>query len=193
MERFKNSLMTFSANKITKYLVKMFFTLILIMVTYGSHESLGAGLDELEATFCIPIQAPNIVYTSEVDTFSEQKLIDYLVELNVKYPHIVLAQAKLETNNFTSDIFRENHNLFGMKEASVRAHTALGTKRGHAYYSTWRQSVLDYALYQTAYMSDYKSETAYFTALGKSYAEDKHYVALIKHIIRKAKLKEVFV
>ncbi len=46
--------------------------------------------------------------------FSEPKLKEYILDLNIRFPHIVMAQAKVETGHFTSPIFRENNNLFGM-------------------------------------------------------------------------------
>ena len=48
------------------------------------------------------------------EPFSEEKMIALMKELNMKFPHIALAQSKIETNNFKSKIFKENHNLFGM-------------------------------------------------------------------------------
>lgn len=124
--------------------------------------------------------------------FSEDKLIELLKDLNVKYPHIVLAQAKLETGHFKSKIFNENNNLFGMKEARVRIHTAKGTKNNHAYYDNWVESVYDYAFYQSTYHSDKKNEKQYYKGLDKSYAESKNYSDALKRIIEREKLDEVF-
>lgn len=124
--------------------------------------------------------------------FSEEKLIQMLKDLNVKFPHIVLAQAKLETGHFKSNIFNENHNLFGMKEARVRIHTAKGTKHNHAYYDSWQESVYDYAFYQSTYHSDKKNERQYYRALDKSYAESENYSGALKTIIERENLKELF-
>ena len=41
-------------------------------------------------------------------TFSEKALIELIKDCNMKYPHIVLAQAQLESGNFSSRIFKEN-------------------------------------------------------------------------------------
>ena len=51
------------------------------------------------------------------EPFSEDALITLFKECNIRYPHIVLAQAKLESGNFTSKVFRQNHNMFGMRKA----------------------------------------------------------------------------
>lgn len=132
----------------------------------------------------------NIVETE--NEFSEEKLIQMLKDLNVKFPHIVLAQAKLETGHFKSKIFNENHNLFGMKEAKVRIHTAKGTQNNHAYYEDWKESVYDYAFYQSTYHSDKKNERQYYKALDKSYAESKNYSEALKNIIERENLYELF-
>lgn len=126
------------------------------------------------------------------DDFTEEKLITLLKVLNVKYPHIVLAQGKLESNNFTSKIFRENHNLFGMKQARVRVNTAGGTQYGHAYYESWRASVLDYAFYQCRYLGGIQSEEGYYQYLGQEYAEDGGYADKLKSMVNKNNLKSKF-
>jgi len=127
-----------------------------------------------------------------LNDFSEDKLIDILVSLNIKFPHIVLAQAKLESGNYSSKIFKENHNLFGMKEARVRIHTSKGTQFNHAYYSHWRESVYDYAFYQCRYLSTLHTEDEYYTYLSKSYAEATNYVNILKSMVIKEKLKDKF-
>jgi len=123
--------------------------------------------------------------------FSEEKLVRKLKELNIKYPHIVLAQAKLESNNYSSRIFIENNNLFGMKEARVRVNLAKGTQHKHAYYNTWQESVLDYAFWMSTYGSKCKTEQQYYNLLN-GYAEDTNYQAKLKNIISKNNLKELF-
>lgn len=123
----------------------------------------------------------------EQDKFTEQKLKDYLTELNVKFPHIVYAQAVLESGNFTSQIFKNNNNLFGMKQAHRRATTNAGTEMGHAVYHHWRESVLDYALYQCAFLSNIHSEETYYQYLKENYAEAPQYAARVKNLAEDAK------
>lgn len=113
-------------------------------------------------------------YVAEPKDFDEEKLARYLVELNVAHPEIVFAQAVVESGNFKSKIFQENNNMFGMKEARVRSHTALGTNRGHAVYRNWKECVIDYALYQSRYLPKL-SRKEYLEYLGARYAEDPGY------------------
>jgi uncharacterized FlgJ-related protein len=103
-----------------------------------------------------------------------------------------MAQAIVESNLGKSLLFRTNYNLFGMKEAKQRLTNAIGTEHNHAFYNTWRESVIDYALYQASYMSNL-NETQYFQALDASYAEaGKAYSIALKNIIKKHNLKSKF-
>jgi flagellum-specific peptidoglycan hydrolase FlgJ len=113
-------------------------------------------------------------------------------ELDVKYPYIVLAQSILETGHWTSIVFKENHNLFGMKMANKRIKTAKGTQLNHAYYNNWQESVYDYAFYQCRYLSKINSEQEYYDALDATYAEAFKYSEKLKEIIKNEKLKEIF-
>ena len=121
------------------------------------------------------------VVASEDTKFSPQLLKNYIKQLNIRHADIVYAQAMLETGNFTSDVFKESHNLFGMKQARQRPCTALETSRGHAKYSSWRQSVLDYAMFSAKYLST-KGREEYFAYLSENYAEDKSYVNKLRKL-----------
>ena len=137
-------------------------------------------------------QEDKLIVIREYNEFSENKLIDKITELNFRYPHIILAQAKLESGHFKSTIFLENNNMFGMKEAKLRANLAKGTNRGHAYYETWQESVIDYALYYSSYLRSINTEGEYFEYLRQNYAEDPTYVQRLKQIISKQELKSKF-
>lgn len=129
-------------------------------------------------------EGEKISLIQETDPFSPEKLTEYLEELNVQHTDIVMAQAQLETNTFTSRIFQENNNLFGMKVAKVRPTTNQGEQYNHAYYRHWRESVLDYAMYQARYLSGL-SRYEYLQYLGKYYAEDSNYVNKISYLSKK--------
>lgn len=129
---------------------------------------------------------------AEKNKFTKEKLVNELKRLNIKHPHIVMAQSIIETGYWKSKIFKENNNLFGMREAKVRINTALGTQNSHAYYETWRESVYDYAFYSCRYLSGVRTENEYYAYLGKNYAEDPNYVKALKSIVEKEHLKELF-
>lgn len=121
--------------------------------------------------------------------FSKDELKNYLQDMNVKYPDIVLAQAEIETGHFTSTIFKENNNLFGLKEAKLRPTTAIGTNNNHAYYNNWRESVQDYCLYQASHLKEIKTKEEYLQYLEQNYAEDTNYVNKIKKILSLHEIK----
>jgi len=134
----------------------------------------------------------NILIVEDLNDFEQEKLIEKLSGLNFKFPHIVLAQSILETGHYESKIFKENHNLFGMKEARVRLNLAEGTQYGHAYYNNWEESIMDYALWYSTYAYKCKTEKQLYKLLDKQYAEADAYVSSLQHIIKINNLKEKF-
>lgn len=139
-----------------------------------------------------PAETELVILESEEEQFSQEALVEELKRLNVRFPHIILAQAILETGYYDSRVFKENNNLFGMKEARARATTAKGTQLGHAYYDHWKESVTDYALYQAAYLNKLRTETRYLNYLDRNYAEAKNYDQALQQIIERHQLKELF-
>jgi hypothetical protein len=87
----------------------------------------------------------------DIKPFSIDNLKAEINKLGIVYPDIVLAQAKWESTHFTSEIFYDNNNLFGMKLAKIRPTTAIGKHKlhgNHAAYNNWQDSVKDYKLWQ---------------------------------------------
>ena len=126
---------------------------------------------------------PKPKYIPKLDsTFSQEALVEYVYSLNVRFPHIILAQAHLESGKFTSRIFVNNNNLFGMRQARLRPTTNKGSRNGFAKYDHWRDSVMDYILYYAVYMHRFKTEEAYYAYLDGSYADNPHYSKLIRKI-----------
>lgn len=122
---------------------------------------------------------------ADAEEFSPEALLAYMKELKIKYPETVLAQAVLETGNFTSDIFKENHNLFGMKVAGSRPTSAIGTNRNHAKYRNWKESVMDYALFQSFIIAKLPSnnKTEYRSYIQKFYSTTSDYLVRIDNAI----------
>jgi len=133
-----------------------------------------------------------LIVLREVNKFSEERLVDEIAGLNFRFPHIVLAQAKLESNNFRSYLFKENNNMFGMKLASSRLTIANGEEHGYASYESWSESLMDYALYYSSYLRNVKTEREYYQFLSKFYAEDVAYVSKIQNLIKNEQLKSKF-
>lgn len=134
----------------------------------------------------------HLINSVEKDTFSQEKLAEMLTDLNIRFPHIVMAQAMIESGHFQSNIFRTNHNLFGMKQARARCTTAKGTELNHAYYHNWRESVYDYAFFQSRYLNDLRTEDQYLEYLDNNYAEAPEYDKAIIKVIEDQNLRELF-
>lgn len=170
--------------KLSIYSSVVIFVVSIIAYSYGRINQI-RNLSDLEKEILI-------VDINSRNEFDQDKLVVMLKDLNVRFPHIVVAQARLETGGYRSRIFKENNNLFGMKQATVRVNTASGTQHNHAYYDTWRESVYDYAFYQTRYLSGAKTEAEYLYVLGQSYAEDPNYVTKLQNEIKKGNLQSLF-
>jgi len=67
--------------------------------------------------------------------------------LSARSSNWIAAKAMHETGRFTSAIFRENNNLFGMKQPTQRQTLATGTARGHATFRTYHENMIDYIYY----------------------------------------------
>ncbi len=116
--------------------------------------------------------------------FSEELLIKCLDYEGVKYKDIVLLQSRLETGNYSSDIFLNGNNLFGMKYPSRRPTVATGTYKAHAKYAHWSDSVVDYVLWQEYYLSrGYRigedNDNDFYLVILRTipYAEDPRYIS----------------
>jgi len=167
-------------------------TLALTLTSRYSHQN-GFEAGAEYALEHMPIEEKMMVITQAHDSsFSQAKLVQMLKDLNVRFPHIVMAQAMIESGHFQSNIFRTNHNLFGMKQARMRCTTAKGTNLAHAYYDNWKESVYDYAFFQSRYLHDLKTEAQYLEYLDRNYAEAKNYDAAIKRVIENEGLLEMF-
>lgn len=123
--------------------------------------------------------------------FTKDKLIVEIGYMNFRHPEIVLAQATLETGNFTSLIFKENNNMFGMKLPRTRATKAVGENRGHATFDNWEDSLDDYGMYYNAYLKSLNEES-YYQFLKEFYAEDVRYVDKVRRLAEKFKKDRTF-
>jgi uncharacterized FlgJ-related protein len=129
-----------------------------------------------------------VVKDTEIrDSFNTYRLRSYINDLNIRFPYIVYAQARLETGNFRSGLFKQNHNLFGMMRATTRPSTNIGERHGYAVYDNWKTSVVDMAFYQAAYLNRVKTEEQYLAYLKANYGEASDYMKILKQIIAEEK------
>lgn len=133
-------------------------------------------------TLSVRVGGSNHTYKPSLP-FSEYNLIKVMNQVGILFPDVVMAQSRLETGNFTSKVFKENNNLFGMKLPRVRNTTAIGEQNSHATYASWLQSVADYKLWQDEVIKKYRTKRAYLRYLSKNYAEDKKYIHKLKQML----------
>lgn len=116
---------------------------------------------------------------------NEESLKVCLDTNKVKFSHIVLAQAKLESNYFKSKLAKTNNNLFGMRVAATRFTFAVNKHdfSNYAKYQSVGDCVLDYSSWQVQNAYNITNEEAYYALLAKYYAEDPGYVNKLKKIV----------
>lgn len=130
------------------------------------------------------VKVNKVVYSAVDDLpFSEDNLMIVIKRMGIRFPDIVMAQAKLETGHFTSKSFTKHNNLFGMKVPKSRLTVATGESFGHARYDHWTYSVMDYALFQSTFARKIRTRKGYMRYLSRNYAEDESYVQKIGKLI----------
>ena len=100
---------------------------------------------------------------------NETNLRAELIKNNIPHANIVLAQAKLETGNFKSDLVRTHQNIFGLK-------------KGNRYrrYSHWTECVEDYK----KCISNRYNGGSYYAFLDRiGYSSHPDYIKLLKGMI----------
>ncbi len=113
-------------------------------------------------------------------SFTEERMVTYAKSIGIKYIDVMVAQSRIETGWYSSMVFIEGANLFGMKLAKQRPTTASGEHRRHARYSNWLRSVQDYKLWQEMVLTKVESKKEYMNYIAKHYAQNPNYLNLIK-------------
>lgn len=132
-----------------------------------------------------------ILSCAKSQTPSKTAVYQEIVNLDIKFPDIVLAQAVLESGHFISKIAKQNNNLFGMRMPKIRETTAIGQRYGYARYYSWKDSVKDYKLWQEALLKKHPNMTRgqYKSYINRIYSTGKNYISKINLIIQKNKNK----
>lgn len=131
-------------------------------------------------------------YLAEVTIYPEnysQTVLTTLRKLGVseEMSVIILAQAIHESNNFSSYIFENTWNPFGMRVARVRPTTRSGEFKNYSKYESLEDATIDYFYYMTYcnFPLDETNVYKYVTLLKKkAYYEDdfkNYYRAVRKH------------
>ena len=113
----------------------------------------------------------SFAFTKQIAKLDGTMVYKELVKIGVKFPEIVVAQAKLETGNFTSNYYQQRCNLFGFR-----------TKNGYMYFESWKHACQSYKHWQD---KNYRYGKDYFTFLKDvGYASDTGYIRKLKQIIK---------
>lgn len=108
-------------------------------------------------------------------------LYKFLVNNNAWYPDILLKQAKIESSNYSSDVYLNANNLYGMKKLGKRQTTQLNnTYKGYGCYSNWCLSVLDRMLWDMFMFDNVKPSKEEYLKAMSIYAEDTNYIKKIE-------------
>ena len=106
-----------------------------------------------------------------VNELNDSILYLALVHYEVKYPKAVLAQAKLESGNYTSSHYRNRNNFLGLYNSR---------RKEYFKFNHWSECILAYKD-----MVEYKLREGedYYQFLDRiGYAENPNYIRLVKQI-----------
>ena len=101
-----------------------------------------------------------------------ENLSDVLDQYGIKFKKIVMAQALLETGNFTSNVCLTIHNIFGLRRPSDGSYFE---------FPNWMDCV---RAYRDAVQYKYTSGDYYAFLNRIGYAEDKAYTSKVRRIVR---------
>lgn len=176
---------------ISKFILRRSITIALIIFVISLNNKVTKLSDSLYTTR-IEVQgllnAPEPVYrqVNYDESSFKDSVYQEIKRIHIKFPKVVLAQAMLESG-LDSEVLKSNNNLFGMRLAKARPTTAIDEHNGYAVYYNWRESLVDYALYQATYCKGIKSENEYIKYLCDNYCDDKDYAIKLNLIINQIK------
>jgi uncharacterized FlgJ-related protein len=145
------------------------------------------------ALFVLTSSSDNVENSDELinSSFTREALIEEIKCHDFKYPDLILAQAVLESGHFKSSVFKENNNLFGMRQPRKRFTLCKGSNLNHGVYDNWKISVEDRMIYDTLYLKDL-TRTQYLKFLDNVYCKSGYYSRTLENLIKKNDLKECF-
>ena len=114
---------------------------------------------------------PNQVVESDtvkLVTFSEEQLLNYMLLLEIEHIDVVLAQARHETGNYTSNRFIKHNALFGFQTSDTNV----------IKYKSWKESVIAYKAWQMKRLRP--NENYYDFLVRAKYSEDPSYIDKLK-------------
>lgn len=116
-----------------------------------------------------PIEKVVTFDSTEHAKLNDANLMKELVRQGVQHPEIVLAQAKLETGFYRSDVCKKHNNLFGLRH-----------KNGYYKFNNWQESVTAYRDY-VQYKYPGGDYFAFLENIG--YAEEPNYTQYVRRLL----------
>ena len=105
---------------------------------------------------------------------TKEEVKEEIIRQGIPHPTIVLAQARLESGNFTSRLCKVNNNIFGIRHG-----------KHYAKYNRWQDCVTDY---KKRISSRYKGGDYYTFLINIRYAQSgPKYIVALKKIVRSEK------
>lgn len=152
--------------------------ILVIVIILGSfiaiHNDMQKDIKSYNQTLVLDTIAPSkdIIIKHSIED-PKDNLLRVLIDLDVMFPEIVYSQAILETGNFTSSVYHNYNNLFGLYNSSIK---------DYYYFATWQESVVAYKKY---IQYKIKKDEDYYIFLDRiGYAEDPSYISKVKHIVK---------
>ena len=156
---------------IVSYIVIIVFITFTYTCTYNNGYDTG-----------IKSSTPNIIYIDNVDTIPtcifkspKEGLKEALTYYRVEHADIVYAQAVLETGNFTSNLCKDNNNLFGLYNSKSKKFFR---------FTHWTEAIEAYKNY---IQCKYHGGDYYKFLENLGYATDSEYINKLKEIINSNK------
>lgn len=159
----------------------IFWTLVVFVTAASGYKILEKG----KTVFNIPKDIYSETFFDNDSVVTDKTVYEYMEMMRIPHKKVVLMQAKIESANYSSGIFKRNNNLFGMKVPRSRVTVAEAGRNGYAEYGSWKESVNDYAFWQFSHNVVELSQEEYLQYLGKIYAEDPNYIAKIRTMVEK--------
>lgn len=110
-----------------------------------------------------------VLLTPRVDLCTDENVTAYINKLHLKHQHIVWQQTVLESAHYTSPYFKMYNNVTGMHVCVGRPSTGTNADNIMASYDGWKESLVDYAIWQAAYAANIESDEDYYYFLDRVY------------------------
>lgn len=120
----------------------------------------------------------------EKPELTKENVIKFIKELPLQHADILYQKIILETGHLKSTLAKEYNNLTGMRVVKKRTTTQSGTAiKGYGKYDDWRDSILDYLLWQQAVVKKKMTKEEYYNFTAKIYSvKREQYVKTLKQI-----------